>query len=77
MSIQIKLFANLADAIGKRHGSLEYSDGLTVEKLWQQFSGQSAIPEGVLCAVNFDYAEPDQLLKDGDEIAFFPPVTGG
>ncbi|MGR8947386.1 MAG: MoaD/ThiS family protein [Gammaproteobacteria bacterium] len=77
MSIQIKLFANLADAIGKRNGSVEYSEGLTVELLWQQFSGQDQIPEGVLCAVNFDYAEPDQLLNDGDEIAFFPPVTGG
>ena len=77
MSIQLKLFANLADAIGKRNGTMEYSEGLTVEQLWQQFSGQNSIPEGVLCAVNFDYAESDQMLNDGDEIAFFPPVTGG
>lgn len=77
MTIQIKIFANLADSIGKRHGSMEFAEGLTVETLWKNFSGQQGIPDGVLCAVNFDYAEPDQILKDGDEIAFFPPVTGG
>ena len=77
MSIQIKLFANLADSIGKRSGTVEHEPGMTVESLWQAFSGQASIPDGVLCAVNFDYAEPDQHLEDGDEIAFFPPVTGG
>ncbi|MEM7467803.1 MAG: MoaD/ThiS family protein [Pseudomonadota bacterium] len=77
MSIQIKLFANLADAIGKRSGTIEYSNGMTVISLWEEFTGRSTIPDGVLCAVNFDYAEHDQALNDGDEIAFFPPVTGG
>ena len=77
MSIQIKVFANLADSIGKRTGIMEYTEGLTVESLWQGFSGQDELPNGVLCAVNFDYAEPGDPLKDGDEIAFFPPVTGG
>ena len=28
-------------------------------------------------AVNQDMARPDSLVKDGDEVAFFPPVTGG
>ena len=77
MSIQIKLFATLADEIGKRAGTMDYEEGLTVASLWSSFSGQSEIPNGVLCAINYDYAEPDQLLNDGDEIAFFPPVTGG
>ncbi len=31
----------------------------------------------VRCAVNQDFAEPDTVLRDGDEVAFFPPVTGG
>ena len=77
MSIQIKLFANLADSVGRRGGTMEYKPGMTVRSLWQEFSGQAELPEGVLCAVNFDYAEPEQRLTDGDEIAFFPPVTGG
>ena len=31
----------------------------------------------VRCAVNLDYVQPDAALKDGDEVGFFPPVTGG
>lgn len=34
--------------------------------------------KGVIrCAVNQDYAEPDHPVRPGDEVAFFPPVTGG
>ena len=31
----------------------------------------------VRCAVNQDFAQPDATVRGGDEIAFFPPVTGG
>ena len=31
----------------------------------------------ILFAVNHEYVHADYLLKDGDEVAFFPPVTGG
>lgn len=31
----------------------------------------------VRCAVNQEFAEPATVLKAGDEVAFFPPVTGG
>lgn len=36
-----------------------------------------ANPALVRVAVNQDYAQPDQTVQAGDEIAFFPPVTGG
>ncbi len=32
---------------------------------------------GVRCAVNQDYARPEDAVRPGDEVAFFPPVTGG
>jgi len=31
----------------------------------------------IRCAVNQDFADPAHALRDGDEVAFFPPVTGG
>jgi molybdopterin synthase sulfur carrier subunit len=36
-----------------------------------------AVPGAVHAAVNQAYAEPDDPVRPGDEIAFFPPVTGG
>lgn len=42
-----------------------------------QHAAALADPALVRVAVNQDYAQPDQAVAPGDEIAFFPPVTGG
>jgi molybdopterin converting factor subunit 1 len=36
-----------------------------------------ADPRQIRAAVNQDFATPDQTVRPGDEVAFFPPVTGG
>ena len=36
-----------------------------------------ANPTAVRAAVNQDFAAPDRRIEPGDEVAFFPPVTGG
>jgi molybdopterin synthase sulfur carrier subunit len=41
------------------------------------FAEAMAVPGIIRAAVNQDYAEPGHLLRPGDEVAFFPPVTGG
>ena len=41
------------------------------------FAEAMAAPGVVRAAVNQDYAEPGHPLRPGDEVAFFPPVTGG
>jgi molybdopterin synthase sulfur carrier subunit len=35
------------------------------------------MPPNTLVAINQEYATPEQPVRDGDEVAFFPPVTGG
>jgi len=35
------------------------------------------MPASTLCSINMEYVKPDHTIKDGDEVAFFPPVTGG
>lgn len=77
MSIKVRFFASLAESIGRREAELPLAPGTTVESVWQAFTGGKAPPEGLLCAVNHDYCTVDQVLADGDEVAFFPPVTGG
>ncbi len=35
------------------------------------------LPDNILSAINMEYVKADARVKDGDEVAFFPPVTGG
>jgi molybdopterin synthase sulfur carrier subunit len=48
-----------------------------VADVWTRAANGAVLPPNILAAVNHDYARLDQPVKDGDEVAFFPPVTGG
>ena len=45
--------------------------------IWATASDGAALPDNVLMAVNLEYVRADHPVEDGDEVAFFPPVTGG
>jgi molybdopterin synthase catalytic subunit len=77
MSIQIKFFASLAETLNRREATVPFEPGMTVEAVWRLFNDAEDMPRGVLSAVNMEYCELDQPLADNDEVAFFPPVTGG
>jgi sulfur-carrier protein len=77
MKLCIKLFANLAETRGWREKTLEIAANASVLDAWRAATGEDALPPRVLCAINMNYGPPDQPLKAGDEVAFFPPVTGG
>ena len=49
----------------------------TVADVWQQVSGSREMPDNLLAAVNLEYVPVSYAVRDGDEVAFFPPVTGG
>ena len=77
MSIQVRYFAALRERLGRESDSLADADGLTVADIWSRATDGEALPSNVLCAVNMEYVEPAASVQDGDEVAFFPPVTGG
>jgi len=77
MSIKLRFFASLAESVGRREACCEARPGLTVERAWCEVTGQATLPAGVMCAVNHSYCERDDTLADQDEVAYFPPVTGG
>ena len=53
------------------------ADGITTARdVWKAVSGESP-DEEMLVAINKEYAGLDRAVADGDEVAFFPPVTGG
>jgi sulfur-carrier protein len=77
MSIKVRYFASLGERVGRTESDLEFAQDLTVRDVWQLDTSGKPIPENLLAAVNMEYAELDYYVQDGDEVAFFPPVTGG
>jgi molybdopterin synthase catalytic subunit len=74
MRVSVRLFAGLRERAGWSERDL---DGITrVGDVWPAL-GLGLEPEGLLYAVNKEYAQPEQELADGDEVAIIPPVSGG
>lgn len=77
MAITVKFFAHLRERHGAGEMTIDGGSGTTVLDVWRRATGEAELPGHVLAAVNLDYAEPGTSVADGDEVAFFPPVTGG
>jgi len=81
MRVTVRLFARLRDIAG--HGELarEIEPGATIGTVWRQLAHEYPAFEpyarSISSAVNADYARMDTELRDGDEVAFLPPVSGG
>lgn len=76
MSITVKFFASLSEELGFDRKTVAHKSPLTIEDVWRDVANRPP-PESLLCALNHEYADFKQHLKDGDEVAFFPPVNGG
>ena len=74
MKVNVRLFAGLREHAGWREREL---DGVVrVEDVWPAL-GLGPEPDGLLYAVNKEYAQRDRELAEGDEVAVIPPVSGG
>jgi len=77
MHIEVLFFASLRELVGQSGKSLDYSGVLTAGQVWKEVVGNIPMPGNTLIAVNQAYVNASQVLREGDEVAFFPPVTGG
>ncbi len=81
MSIRILFFASLAEISGMRETKLDAAAFTDVKSVFDKFAGDFPLLEtyrsSVLFSVNSEFARPESSVHDGDEIAFFPPVSGG
>lgn len=75
--ITLRYFASLRETLGRSTEQLEIFEPHTILNVWQLANPDVPLPENMLTAVNMDYVPPSHLVKNGDEVAFFPPVTGG
>ncbi len=84
-SVQVLYFAWLRERAGRSQERVELPDGVaTVGGLMAHLAGLDEAHAAafahaglVRAAVNQEFASPEAALADGDEVAFFPPVTGG
>ena len=81
MKIDVQLFATLKDRAGVKSVPVDIPDGATVAQLLEQLAAAypalaPALPSA-LVAVNQEFAFPPTPLQAHDEVALFPPVSGG
>ncbi|HSL22156.1 MAG TPA: molybdopterin converting factor subunit 1 [Vicinamibacterales bacterium] len=81
MQVRIRLFARLRDIAGAPELQREVPDGATLRAVWntlaREFPELERYTPAVSAALNDEYARMDAPVKDGDELAFLPPVSGG
>jgi molybdopterin converting factor subunit 1 len=82
-SIHIVFFASVREAIGTDAVELEAAGLADVTDVVNALTNrapnwhEALTAENLLVAVNQTMVEPSHQVKPGDEVAFFPPVTGG
>jgi molybdopterin synthase sulfur carrier subunit len=79
---KLKLFASLREAVGISEIDIDGMEGQSLASVKQSLIDQgepwSALDgQEIIFAVNHAICAPDTLVKQGDELAMFPPVTGG
>lgn len=85
MKVKVLFFASLREQLGKSHEEIELPTGVNTVESLRAHLGARGGPFGkafdgkalVRAAVNQEMAQPGVRIKAGDEVAFFPPVTGG
>jgi sulfur-carrier protein len=85
VKVKVRFFASIKEQLGRDSEEIELPSGVaTVAALRAHLRARGgawaealAEPRRVTAAVNQDMVKPTAALRAGDEVAFFPPVTGG
>ena len=80
-TIRIRFFARYAELVGRAEATLAVplpaTVGDVVRRIRAELPGAAKLPERPLAAVNLRHVKLEAPVKDGDEVAFLPPVAGG
>ncbi len=75
---KVLFFAHLRDAVGEEYVTVDAS-GKTVAELKADLAAKYDLArmETIMTAINEEFVSNDEVIAEGDEIAFIPPVSGG
>ena len=76
MTITVLYFASIRERLGQDRKELDLPASVTIAEVWTQSTGEPWSGQA-LAAINQEYAKAGDKVAEGDEVAFFPPVTGG
>ena len=81
MRVTVRLFARLRELAGREAWSLDLADGATAADVWTAVVADhpSLAPfrSAISVAVNAEFARFTSPVRDADDVAFLPPVSGG
>lgn len=77
MAILVKFFARLREDIDQDSLEIDAHGVQTVADVWSQATGKPELPANIYCAINHEHSSTSDQVSDGDEVAFFPRITGG
>jgi molybdopterin converting factor subunit 1 len=81
MKVKVKFFASYREVLGKDDVDVNLDEGANVTALIdlikKKYPELGSLTETLIVSVNREYTEYDAVLKDGDEVALLPPVSGG
>ena len=81
MQIRVLFFGQLKDVCGRSEEGLELPSGASVRAVFDHYAAMfprlAAMARSVVMARNHEFAQPGDLLSEGDEVAMLPPVSGG
>ncbi|MBX5467886.1 MAG: MoaD/ThiS family protein [Firmicutes bacterium] len=79
MQVSVVFFAFARDRMNARTRTYDLAPGSTVADLYRQHLAEPlrAPLEQWMFSVNREWARPDRVLAEGDEVAVIPPVSGG
>lgn len=81
MRVPVALFARYREAVGRGRVEVEVAEGATVEDVWTALAAAhpalTRYRPHTLFAVGTDYVEADHRVRAGEEVACFPPISGG
>ena len=81
MRLTVRLFARLREVAGCGECACDVEAGASVADVWRaltlRYPALGPYGPSVSCALNADFAKMTAIVRDGDEVAFLPPVSGG